>query len=161
VSVHAAEKRQSDRPPSARARHAPRAEELIWAQAMAARIACQQMTEPALNALRDSIDRACRLPSKPGWARKAAAHTETYRLLAGMTGEAAADERSSATWLIQDIIRTVGPAADGMITGSRQRLLAHFGAGDADGAALETEAHLRALHFMWRLGRQSASGEWP
>ena len=161
MSVHAAEKGQSDRPPSAHARHATRAGELIWAQAMTARIACQQMTGPALNAVRDSIDRACRLPSKPGWARKAAAHTEIYRLLADIAGEVAADERSSAARVIQDIIRTVGPAADVMITFSRQRLLAHFSAGDADGAALETETHLRSLHFMWRLTRRAASGERP
>jgi hypothetical protein len=45
------------------------------------------------------------------------------------------------------------PAADGMIASSRRRLLAHLSAGQADGAALEMEAHLRVLHFMWRLAR--------
>lgn len=44
-----------------------------------------------------------------------------------------------------------GPAANGMILSSRQRLLAYMRAGDADGAALEMEKHLRGLHFMSRL----------
>ena len=35
-----------------------------------------------------------------------------------------------------------------MITGSRRRLLACLGGGDADGAAQEIESHLRALHYM-------------
>jgi len=51
------------------------------------------------------------------------------------------------------LIFTVGPVADGMIASSRQRLLAHLSAGEADGAALEMEAHLRILHYMWRLAR--------
>jgi hypothetical protein len=38
-----------------------------------------------------------------------------------------------------------------MITSSRQRLLARLRAGDADGAALEMEDHLRILHYMCRL----------
>ena len=52
---------------------------------------------------------------------------------------------------------TVGPAADGMIVGSRQRLLTHLRAGDADEAALEMEHHLRGLHYMARLTGSSAS----
>ena len=44
-------------------------------------------------------------------------------------------------------------AANGMITGSRRRLLEHLLAGDADAAEREMETHLRALHFMWRLTR--------
>jgi len=49
---------------------------------------------------------------------------------------------------------------------ARQALLekekAHMRAGDADGAALEMERHLRTLVFMWRLalpGRQEARCE--
>jgi hypothetical protein len=50
----------------------------------------------------------------------------------------------------------VGPAAGGMIASSRRRLLAHMRAGDADEAALEMEKHLRGLHYMWRLARNSS-----
>jgi hypothetical protein len=44
---------------------ADRAGEVIGELAMAARIACEQMTEPALNAVRDTIERACRLQANP------------------------------------------------------------------------------------------------
>ena len=47
------------------------AEELTGVQAMAARIACEQMTAPAMKLLLDSVERASSLPSKPGWERKA------------------------------------------------------------------------------------------
>ena len=47
----------------------------------------------------------------------------------------------------------VGPAVDGMITNSRQRLLAHLRAGEAVGAAVEMERHLRVLQYMARLAR--------
>jgi DNA-binding GntR family transcriptional regulator len=141
---------------------ADRAGEVIGELAMAARIACEQMTEPALNAVRDTIERACRLQAKPGWARKAAAHAEIYPLLADMAGQtAAAGERAGEASLIRELMSAVGPVADGMITSSRRRLLAHLGAGDADAAALETEAHLRVLHYMWRLAQRPASGQRP
>jgi DNA-binding FadR family transcriptional regulator len=128
-------------------------EELIHGQAIAARIACEQMTAPALLILRDSVERASSLPTRPGWARKAAAHAEIFRLLADLAGDrAAAMAPGGRDGLIRDLMRTVGPAANGMITSSRQRLLAHLHAGDADGAALEMETHLRVLRYMWRLG---------
>ena len=44
---------------------------LIRVQAIAARLACEQMTEAALRAVRDSVDRASCLPAWPGWERKA------------------------------------------------------------------------------------------
>ena len=45
-----------------------------------------------------------------------------------------------------------------MIASSRRRLLACLRTGDAEGAALEMEEHLRALHFMWRLARPGNAG---
>jgi DNA-binding FadR family transcriptional regulator len=53
---------------------------------------------------------------------------------------------------------TVGPVADGIVLGSRRRLLELIRAGDAEGAAAEMEQHLRRLHFMWRLSRGSEPG---
>jgi GntR family transcriptional regulator, transcriptional repressor for pyruvate dehydrogenase complex len=126
---------------------------LIWVQAMAARDACEQMTEATLRALRDSVDRASCLPARPGWERKAAAHAEIFGLLADVAGNPAAGQPGGPAATIQDVILTVGPAADGMIASSRRRLLAHLSAGEADGAALEMEAHLRVLHYMWRLAQ--------
>jgi len=38
---------------------------LIRVQAIAARLACEQMTEAALRALRDSVDRASCMPASP------------------------------------------------------------------------------------------------
>jgi hypothetical protein len=139
---------------------ADRAEEVIWGQAMVAQSACERMTEPALNAVRDTIERACRLPSRPGWGQKAAAHAELYPLLADVAGTlAVAGRRGSAAAVIWELMCTVGPVADGMIMSSRRRLLAHLSAGDGCTAALEMETHLRSLHYMWRLAQQPASGE--
>src|SRR5215468_4050384 len=128
-----------------------RAGELTGMQVMAARIACQQMTAPAMKLLLDSAEQAASLPTRPGWERKAAAHAEFFRLLADVAGDRAAGALTGQAWLIGDLMRTVGPAANGMITSSRRRLLARLRAGDADGAAMEVEGHLRVLHFMGRL----------
>ena len=139
---------------------ADRAEEVIRGQAMAGRIACEQLTEPALNAVRATIEGACRLPSRPGWGQKAAAHAELYPLLADVAGiRAEAGERGGEAAVIRELMCTVGPVADGMIMSSRRRLLAHLSAGDADAAALELETHLRSLHYLWRLAQQPVSGE--
>ncbi len=132
-----------------------RAEELTVMQALAARIACEQMTAPAMKILLDSVERASSLPTRPGWQRKAAAHAEFFRLLADAAGDRTADALAGQARLIGDLMCTVGPAANGMITSSRRRLLARLSAGDADGAALEVEEHLRVLHYM---GRLAASG---
>ena len=128
-----------------------RAEELIRVQAMTARIACEHMTPLALQAWRDSVERASRLPTRPGWETKAAAHAEIFCLLASAAGYQAAAGQPAWAGLIRDLMLAVGPGANGMITSSRHRLLACLRTGDADEAALEMENHLRALHFMWRL----------
>ncbi len=63
---------------------------------------------------------------------------------------------------VREVMLAVGRAADGMIVSSRRRLLAHLRAGDGEAAALETERHLRALLYMWRLARpgsQAAASE--
>jgi DNA-binding FadR family transcriptional regulator len=136
---------------------ADRAEEVIWGQAMVAQLACEQMTEPALDAVRDTIEQAGRLPSRPGWGQKAAVLAELYRLLADVAGiMAVAGESGREAEAIGELMCTVGPVANGMITSSRRRLLAHLSAGDADAAALEMETHLRSLHFLWRLAQQPA-----
>ena len=119
-------------------------DELIQAQVLAARAACEQITSNALKRLIESVERACCLPSKHGWERKAAAHAEIFRLLVDVAGHPAA----SPLVAIDDLMRAVGPAANGIITSSRKRLLASMGAGDAEGAAREIENHLRVLHYM-------------
>lgn len=130
-------------------------DELSAMLAMTARVACDQMTAPAMKLLLDSVEHASSLPTTPGWERKAAAHAEFFRLLAGLAGDRAAAELTGQVRFIRDLIRTAGPAANGMITGSRRRLLNRLRAGDADGAAREVEKHLRTLHYMWRLAGNS------
>src|SRR5215470_10186815 len=127
------------------------AEDLTGMQAMAARIACERMTAPAMKLLLDNVEQASSLPTRPGWERKAAAHAEFFRLLADVAGDRAAGALTGQAWLIGDLMCAAGPAANGMITSSRRRLLARLRAGDADGAALEVEEHLRVLHYMSRL----------
>jgi WhiB family redox-sensing transcriptional regulator len=121
---------------------------LTEAQTIAASVACGQLTGAALAAVRDSVQQASGLPARTGWERKATAHAEIFRLLAETAGEA--DELAMAG-LIRELILTVGPVADGMIISSRQRLLARLGAGDAAGAAVEMEGHLRVLFHLGRL----------
>jgi DNA-binding FadR family transcriptional regulator len=113
------------------------------------RIGADQLTEPVLTAVRDSVQRAARLPARPGWERKATAHAEIFRLLADAAGTPVV--LTAEAGRVRDLMITVGPAADGLITNSRRRLLACLHAGDPDGAADEMEDHLRVLHFMARL----------
>lgn len=139
-------------PPPVRVIASP--EDLIHVQVLATRVACQRLTGPALELLLDSVDRACLLPARPGWEHKAAAHAEIFSLLADVAGgPARAGRHGGLARLLGDLMCTVGPVADGMVTGSRRRLLACLRAGDAEGAALEMENHLRALHYMCRLAR--------
>jgi hypothetical protein len=127
--------------------------ELIWIQATVSRIriACEKMTPPALGMLRDSVAGAASLPTRPGWERKAAAHAEVFRLLAQIAGDRAGGNPGGGAGIASELMRAVGPAANGMITSSRQRLLGHLLTGDAAAAEREMETHLRALHYMWRL----------
>jgi DNA-binding FadR family transcriptional regulator len=133
------------------AEQAARADEFIQVQAMAARIACERMTVPALEMLRDSVDCASSLPTRPGWERKAAAHAEIFRLLGEIAGHRAPGNPGGWAGAICDLIRTVGPAANGMLISSRRRLLAYLRAGDAGAAERELETHLRVLRHMGRL----------
>jgi hypothetical protein len=68
-----------------------------------------------------------------------------------VAGDQAVIVQHARARLIRDLMLAVGPGANGMITGSRHRLLQRLRVSDPDGAALEMENHLRALHFMWRL----------
>jgi hypothetical protein len=79
-------------------------DELIKAQVLTARVACEQITSPVLQRLAESVDQACCLPSKPGWERKAAAHAEVFRLLADIAGHPAAVGPLAA---IDELMRTV------------------------------------------------------
>ena len=129
------------------------ADELIWIPATAARIriACDKMTAPALGMLRDSVECAASLPTRSGWERKAAAHAEIFHLLAEIADDRAAGNPGGGAGFVGELMRAVGPAASGMITSSRRRLLEHLFAGDAAAAEREMETHLRTLRYMWRL----------
>ena len=98
---------------------------------------------------------AASLPTRPGWERKAAAHAEIFRLLAEIAGPPPAGNPDGGAGFIRELMRAVGPAANGMITSSRRRLLTHLCAGEAGAAEQEMETHLRALHYMWRLTHTS------
>jgi hypothetical protein len=55
--------------------------------------------------------------------------------------------------IVRDIALTARPAADGMITSSHRRPLAHLPAADPDAAEHDIRRLLRWLHYMWRLFR--------
>jgi WhiB family redox-sensing transcriptional regulator len=131
--------------------------ELIEGQVRLARNACDRMTSAALRTLTDSVEEASRMPSQPGWARKAAAYAGTFRLLAEATGDRAPDGTAG---VVRDLMTAVGPGANGMIVSAHRRLLAHLRTGDADHAARELANHLSALHYMWRIsGTQPTQAE--
>jgi GntR family transcriptional regulator, transcriptional repressor for pyruvate dehydrogenase complex len=127
--------------------------QLIPVLAAAVRIACRRMTAPHLKALHDSVEQAWRTPAAFGWDRKAAAHAEIFNQLADAASDRLAPVLSAGAGLAYDLMIEAGRAADGMITSSRQRLLTHLRARDADAAEHEIESHLRVLHYMSRLAR--------
>ena len=121
----------------------------------ATRIACRQMTPQQLNALHASVEEASCLSARPDWERKAAAHAELFTMLGDLTGDCdLAQLVSSAAGRLQDLVLTVGPAADGIILSSRRRLLRDLRVWDADAAAREVERHLGGLHYMGRVARR-------
>jgi hypothetical protein len=62
-------------------------EGMIQAQVIAARLACARITVRHLEALQDSVERACGLAGRCQWDRKAAAHAEIFGLLADVADD--------------------------------------------------------------------------
>jgi DNA-binding GntR family transcriptional regulator len=84
-------------------------------------------------------------------------HAEIVNLLADATGDPAlAVLVRDVPGQLHDLMIAVGPAASGIIAGSRRRLLALLRAGDTDGAAREMEQHLGGLLWMRRVSRRPA-----
>src|SRR5689334_18343551 len=122
-------------------------ERMIQAQVMAARLACARMTAWHLGVLQDSVERACGVAGGSGWDGRAAAHAEIFGLLADVADDPVlAPMLRGGAGYVRELMVAVGRVADGMVVSSRRRLLAHLRAGDGEGAALETERHLRVLH---------------
>jgi DNA-binding GntR family transcriptional regulator len=135
-------------------------DELIQACATAARLACRRMTPPYLKAMDDRVEQARGLPAGFEWDRKATVHAEIVNLLAGAAGDPVlAVLLRDVPGRLHDLMVAVGPAANGIILGSRRRLLALLRAGDADGAAREMEQHLGGLLWMRRLSRGPAPSD--
>jgi DNA-binding GntR family transcriptional regulator len=135
-------------------------EELIGVCALAARIACQQMTPPHLKALRDSVEQARCLPTKTDWDREVTAHAEIVNLLADVAADPAlALLARNVPRALHDLMITVGPGTSGIIASSRRRLLALITAGDDEGAAREMEQHLNGLRWIRRLCHGSARSD--
>jgi GntR family transcriptional regulator, transcriptional repressor for pyruvate dehydrogenase complex len=129
-------------------------EGLIEMLAVTARTACRRMTSCQLAALSGSVAQAESLPAKPCWDRKAVAHAEVIGMLGDVTGDPVLIRLAGlAVGWTYDLAVAAGPGADGIILGSRRRLLDHLRAGDAEAAGQEIENHLRVLSFMERLSR--------
>jgi GntR family transcriptional repressor for pyruvate dehydrogenase complex len=135
-------------------------DELTRVCALATRVACQRMTPPHLNALRDSVEQACCLSARTAWDRKATAHAEIVNLLADVAAEPIlALLVRNVLGELYDLMITVGPVASGIVASSRRRLLALIAAGDADGAMREMEQHLKGLLWMRCLARGSVRNQ--
>ena len=129
-------------------------EDLIAMLAVTTRTACRRMTIGQFGALSGSVAQAESLPARPYWDRKAVAHAEAIRLLGDMTGDPVLIRLAGlgAGWTY-DLAVAAGPRADGIILGSRRRLLGHLRAGDAEAAGFEIENHLHVLSFMEQISR--------
>ena len=126
-------------------------EDLIRELATATRIACSAVTGARHAALEASFDQARAVPSAM-WERKAAAHAEFFNALADATPDPwLAPALGQGAAFAYDLMMTVGRAADGIVIGSRQRVLGFVRAGKPREAAHEMEGHLRTLRFMCRL----------
>ena len=132
-------------------------EQLIGMLAVTTQTACHHMTSCHLAALTDGVAQAERLPAKPHWDRKAVAHAAVIGMLGDATGDPVLVRTAglAAGWTY-DLAVAAGPAADGIILGSRRRLLSYLRAGDGEAAAQEIEKHLRVLSLMERLSRSGA-----
>ena len=105
-------------------------DEFIRINAMATGAACAQMTAMRLRGLHDSVEHASCLPGKSAWHRRAAAHAEIFILLARMTDDPVlAPVLLGAADDVHHLVLVAGPAANGTILSSRQRLLAYMRAG--------------------------------
>jgi DNA-binding FadR family transcriptional regulator len=126
--------------------------QLIQVLAKGMRVACAEITTSRLAGLQESAGQANRIPAKPEWDRKAAAHAEFFSLLAEAT-----DDAHTARVLVfgagfaYDLMIAVGRVADGVVQNSHERLFTHLRAGDAEAAAYEMEECLKILYWLWRL----------
>ena len=111
-------------------------EDLIPAIATATRIVCARPEARAAAAAADAAD------------------AEVFWLLAESAGESGvAGVLRLGSSMIRDLAVAAGPLADGIISNSSRRLMAHVRSGNADAAEQEVEKLLRCLHVMWRLAR--------
>jgi hypothetical protein len=130
--------------------------DLIKVQAIAARIAFGQLTATNLKLLEDSIEQARRIPATVGWNQKAAAYAEIFSVLADVAADpVVAPVLISGVELSYDLMVAAGQCADGTISRSRQRMLAHLRTGAVDEAAVEIGAHLHVLDYLWRMARSA------
>jgi len=135
-------------------------EEMIQAQAMAARLACARMTSWHLEALQGSVERACCLVARSEWDRKAAAHAEIFGLLAEVADDPVlVPVLRDGAGCVRELMMAVGRAADWIVVNSRRQLLEYLRARDGEAAAQEMEKHLRVLLFMFRLARSGSKAE--
>jgi DNA-binding GntR family transcriptional regulator len=125
---------------------------LVPALATAVRLTCPHLSAQNLQAIGTQVEQGSRLPRKPGWERRAAAHAQLYRLLADAVDDpVVAPVLRMGAELVRDLAVTAGPGTDGLITSAHRRLLARLGAADAAAAERETERYLRCLHLRAHL----------
>ena len=101
-------------------------DELTQVLAQATRLACTAITRPHQAALQASLDQARAVPAELGWERKAAAHAEFFNALADTAGAPRLTPVfNHGAGLVYDLMITAGRSADGIVTNSRNRMLAH------------------------------------
>jgi hypothetical protein len=113
------------------------------------------MYEDLIPALATATRIACLRPEAREAAASAdAADADVFGLLAESAGDpGVAGVLRLGSSMVRDLAGVAGPLADGIISNSSRRLLAHVRAADPDAAEHEVDRLLRCLHIMWRLAR--------
>ena len=127
----------------------------LWIESAVVRAACARATRRDLEALEANVAAAAATRADD-FFRAAEIHLGFHKLLAGITRNPLMILMMDAVLeAMREFLDTIGPAKSTWVLPSRRRFLAAFAAGDAEGAVLEMEAHLRRLqrHYLSRVAR--------
>lgn len=125
---------------------------------MAARIACERMTDDDILKLQANLDRATAMTEAGEWEDKVEVHLEFHELLAEATGNPLLVLiMRTLTDVVGKTIHQLGPTHDDSIIRARRTLLRHLKARDAEAAAASLEKYFDRLHRTWLTGNYEGS----
>lgn len=131
-------------------------ETLHGISSMAARIACERMTEDDLAKLDANLKQAAALTKAGEWDEKVKVHLEFHSLLAQSTGNPLLVLITHTLLdVVGKVIEQVGATHDDSIIRSRRALMRALHARDPEAAVRELGKYFDKLHKMWLTGDYS------